>query len=329
MTAVSRIGLVVLTLLLAACDRRVGPTYQGWVEADMIFSGAEDQGRLVELMVDEGQTVKIGDPLFAIDSATQRADQEAANAALQEAASKLARLEAAQQRPEEIAVLEASQRQAAAALEFSTTDLERARTLVEKGFAAKSRLDQAQSAFDRDRAALDSVRRQIDVARLAGRQEDLDGARFAVAQAKALGAAAAARLTRLQIRATVAGKIQEVYFRPGEVVPMGRPVVAILPPENVKIRFFVPEANLPLLPVGSRISVTCDGCSRDLEAKVTFVSQQAEYTPPVIFSRDERTKLVFRAEARPSRNPELFRIGQPVTITPLSVPGSASNGDNH
>jgi HlyD family secretion protein len=298
---------------LAGCSPPKPPTFQGWIEADTVFFAAEDQGRLVQLYVDEGWDVKAGDALFAIDSATQAADQAAATAALNEASSKLARLEAAQQRPEEIAVLEASQRQAEAALKYSTADLDRVTTLVERGIAAKSRLDQAQSAYNRDRAALDTVLRQIDVAHLAGRREDLDAARSAVEQANAQVAAAGARLKRLLVAASVPGRVQEVYFRPGEVVPMGRPVVAIVPPENVKVRFFVPQAILPKLQIGDSVRVTCDGCPNDLEAKVTFLSTQAEYTPPVIFSLDERAKLVFRIEARPTR-PEALRVGQPVSI---------------
>src|SRR5205807_1608207 len=94
----------------------------------------------------------------------------------------------------------------------------------------------------------------------------------------------------------------------------GRPVLALLPPGNVKVRFFVPEGMLPKIALGDRVDVRCDGCAGDVAAHVSFVSRSAEYTPPVIFSQDERSKLVFLIEARPD-SPDNLRVGQPVTVT--------------
>jgi HlyD family secretion protein len=299
-------------LVLAGC----APTqsgYQGWVEADLVFIGPEDSGRLVELATAEGQSVKAGDFLFSIDSAVQTADVQAAKAALDQAKARLARLEAAQQRPEEIAVLEASQNQSRAALEFSTRELSRVRVLVEKGTSTKQQLDQAQANYDRDRAALDYATRQIEVARLSGRREDIDAARFNAEQAKGQLADAEARQARTRVTASAAGRIEEVYYRPGEIVPQGKPVVSLLPPGNLKLRFFVPQSVLPRLSIGSVVRVSCDGCEPGLTGKIGFIAQQAEFTPPVIYSLEERQKLVFKIEARPDK-PELFRVGQPITV---------------
>ena len=303
-----------VALALAGCK----PTqhgYQGWVEADTMFIGPEDPGRLVELAVAEGQAVKVGDFLFAIDAMVQNADVEAAKAALDQSKARLARVEAAQQRPEEVAVLQASQNQARAALEFSTGELARVRALIEKSIATKQQLDQAQANFDRDRAAFENVGRQIEVARLSGRREDIDAARSTVEQSSAQLANARARQARTRVAATAAGRIQEVYYRSGEVVPQGKPVVSLLPPENLKLRFFVPQSVLPHLAIGGVLKVACDGCEAGLTAHVSFISQQAEFTPPVIYSLEERQKLVFKVEARPDR-PDLFRVGQPVTVDP-------------
>jgi HlyD family secretion protein len=122
------------------------------------------------------------------------------------------------------------------------------------------------------------------------------------------------RLARRKVASPATGTIQQIYFRPGEMVPAGRPVVALLPPGNIKIRFFVPEAALPTIALGDTVTVHCDGCAPDLTAKVSFIARSVEYTPPVIYSLDERSKLVFMIEARPQR-PDNLRVGQPVNVT--------------
>ena len=121
------------------------------------------------------------------------------------------------------------------------------------------------------------------------------------------------RLDRRRVVSPVSGSVQEIYFRVGEMVQAGRPIVSLLPPENVRVRFFVPQAVLPQVHIGDRISVNCDGCAQGLVARVNFVSAQAEFTPPIIYSQEERARLVFRIEALPER-PVDMRVGQPVSI---------------
>jgi HlyD family secretion protein len=301
-----------LALSLAGCNS-TPHGFQGWIEADTIFMGPDDTGRLVDLAVSEGQDVKAGDFLFAIDSQVQAADVEAAQASLDQARARLARLEAAQQRPEEVAVLEASRNQARAALDFSTSELARVRALIDKAISTRQQLDQAQANYDRDRAALENVTRQIEVARMSGRSEDIDAARFAVQQAKAQLDNSLARKARTRVSASATGRITEVYYRTGEIVPPGKAVVSLLPPGNLKVRFFVPQSVLPTLKIGSAIAVSCDGCTKNLMARITFISQTAEFTPPVIYSLEERQKLVFKIEAVPEQ-PDLYRVGQPISV---------------
>jgi len=126
------------------------------------------------------------------------------------------------------------------------------------------------------------------------------------------GLAAATRLARRKLVSPVAGTVQQVYYRPGEMVPAGRPVLALLPPENIKVRFYVPEAMLAKIALGEMVKVQCDGCAADIAARISFISDSAEFTPPVIYSLEERSKLVFLVEARPER-PERLRAGQPVS----------------
>jgi len=163
----------------------------------------------------------------------------------------------------------------------------------------------AQQAFDRAKELLKTA---------AGTQKTYEDAEAAQRQAKANLDWSQTRLTRRRAVAPAAGVIQQVYFRPGETVPSGRPVMSLLPPGNLKLRFFAPERVLQEVKYCPTVNVSCDGCEAGLTAKVTFIASSAEYTPPVIYSLDERAKLVFLIEARPEQ-PEKFRVGQPVTVT--------------
>ena len=163
----------------------------------------------------------------------------------------------------------------------------------------------AQQAFDRAKELLKSA---------AGTQRTYDDAEAALRQAKANLEWAQTRLARRNAHSPSDGTIEQIYYRPGETVPAGRPVVALLPPGNLKIRFFAPQAVLPELKYGDVVGISCDGCDKGLTAKISFIARSAEFTPPVIYSVEERAKLVFLIEARPE-HPEKFRVGQPVTVT--------------
>ncbi len=176
----------------------------------------------------------------------------------------------------------------------------------------KAALINAQQAYDRAEELLKSA---------SGTRKALDDADAALRQAKANLEAAQTRLTRRRVLSPVGGSVQKVYFRPGETVLPARPVIALLPPPNLKIRFFVPETRLATIKIGETVEVSCDACAKGLTAKVSFIAQNAEYTPPVIYSREERAKLVYLIEARPA-DPSQFRVGQPVTVT--LRPGSVS-----
>jgi HlyD family secretion protein len=147
----------------------------------------------------------------------------------------------------------------------------------------------------------------------AGTQATLDSAVSALRVAEARVVTSETRLARRNGYAPVAGTIQQIYFREGEMVPAQRPVLSIMPPGNMKIRFYVPEPELPKLAVGDEVRVACDNCAADLSAKIYFIATSAEYTPPVIYSLDERDKLVYLIQARPSR-PDSLRVGQPISV---------------
>jgi len=147
----------------------------------------------------------------------------------------------------------------------------------------------------------------------AGTQKAVDDAEATRRTAQARLASAQTRLARRKLSSPVSGTVQQIYYRPGEVAPAGRPVVSLLPPGNIKIRFFVPETVLPKVTLGDAVMIHCDGCKADVPARVTFISRTSEFTPPVIYSLDERSKLVFLVEARTEASGDL-RVGQPVDV---------------
>src|SRR6201995_6177988 len=144
-----------------------------------------------------------------------------------------------------------------------------------------------------------------------GTQATLDSAVSSLRVAEARVNASQTRLARRKGFAPVAGTIQQIYFREGEMVPEKRPVLSIMPPGNMKLRFFVPETELPKLAIGDEVKVRCDNCAADISAKIYFITTTTEYPPPVIYSLDERNKLVYLIQARPPR-PEVLRVGQPI-----------------
>ncbi|MGH8504269.1 MAG: HlyD family secretion protein, partial [Gammaproteobacteria bacterium] len=154
----------------------------------------------------------------------------------------------------------------------------------------------------------------IEAARLAAREQQIEAARAQVAAASASLRQARTALDKRKVAVPRGGRIVDVFYRAGEVVTAGQPIVEILPPENVRVRFYVPEPRLAGVEYGKRVSVACDGCPRDLAAVVSYIAQEAEFTPPVIFTREERAKLVFMIEATPLARSDALKPGLPVEV---------------
>ncbi|HJQ63400.1 MAG TPA: HlyD family efflux transporter periplasmic adaptor subunit, partial [Burkholderiales bacterium] len=201
----------------------------------------------------------------------------------------------------------------------SEAQLKRTAQLVAQNFIAKEKYDEAQAARDRDRARVAQLKADLATAQLAARPDEIKAAEAAVAVAKATLEQAAWRFEQKSAAAPAAALVADTYFVKGEWVGAGAPVVSLLPPQNVKIRFFVPEAVLGALRVGQEMRIACDGCAADITARVSFISPQAEFTPPVIYSRENRAKLVFLVEARPAPEDAMkLHPGQPVEVTPMT-----------
>lgn len=203
-------------------------------------------------------------------------------------------------RVETLAVAQGDRVEAGALLFTVDPDLQQADMTV-----AEASVTNARQTYERAKELLKTA---------TGTQKALEDSEAGLRTAEARLNSARTRLARRRAVSREAGTVQQVYYRPGETVPAGRPVVSLLPPRNLKIRFFVPQATLPAVKTGETVAVACDGCAAGLTAKVTFIAGSAEFTPPVIYSLEERSKLVFLIEARPEQ-PEKFRVGQPVNVT--------------
>lgn len=308
-----RIVAAVLPLaLLAACTGGDAPL-QGYVDGTYVYVSAEAGGRVVQRAAVAGTRVGAGDVLFALDDADQKQQVAGADARLAQAEAQLANLQTGQ-RPEEVAVLASNLSAARTALAQATDDYNRKLTLLQKAVVAQSVVDDARAKRDSAQAQADAAERQLLVAKLPARPEEIDAAQKNVAAMRADLAQAQTALERRRITAPADGLIEETFYEPGELVAAGQPVVSLLPDANRKVRFFVPERMLAGVAPGKSVAIGCDGCAAGLAAEVTFVATAAEFTPPIIYSKESRDKLVFRVDARPLGEAATLKVGQPLDI---------------
>jgi HlyD family secretion protein len=286
--------------------------WNGYVEAEFVDVAAEETARLVAVSVERGDRVGDGDPLFRLDSTDAMAACGEARARLEMAEAELQDLLTGK-RPQEIEAVEAQRDAAAATLEAARQDYERKAELVKRKIVSEAQLDEASERFRVAEARLDEAEHQLAVARLPARPGRIEAARKNVDAARAAVGRVEARLARLSPAAPVAAHVEELFFRPGELVPAGRPVVRLLPRDRLKVRFFVPEPELGRIAVGDAVALACDGCGAPVAGTIVFIAEEAEFTPPVIFSVSARQKLVYLVEVRPQA-PDRFKVGQPVDV---------------
>jgi HlyD family secretion protein len=306
--------LPLLLLLPAVACSRSGDTFHGWAEADEVRVGPLGTGILQTLSVERGQRVDAGTPLFAQDSAAERAARDQAAAKLAQAQAQLQNLEAGG-RASELDVAQAQVREARTALQLARADLQRSEELAAGGATTRQQLDQARSVAAQSADRLHAAEARLRTLQTSvGRVQEIVAQRAAVDSARAALAEAEWRLQQRSAVAPASGLVVDTFYRPGEVVPAGSAVLSLLPVGALRVRFFVPETELGRLPVGARVRVTCDGCPAPLEATVSYVSPSPEFTPPVVFTGEARHKLSFLVEAR-SAALDMLHPGQPLDVT--------------
>lgn len=289
----------------------------GYVEAETMYVAAPVSGRLAARPVERGASVAAGAVLFSLDPESTDADTARAEAQLAAARAQAADLSQARQRQAELDIARAGEAAAAASLTKAQKDLDRIAALHARGFASGTQLDSARAARDGAAANLAQTRAQIRSGELsAGR-----AGQQAAAGAEVAGAAAALRGQQQRQReiapvAPARGVVEQTFFNPGEWVPANTPVVAVLPDDKRKLRFYVPQDRIAGLRPGMSISYRCDGCGGTRQARISYIAPRAEYSPPVIYSEGARAKLVFLVEAALPASDRPLPPGLPVEVVP-------------
>ena len=307
MTRVFQPVAILALCLLTSCEQPKDDYWLGYIEGELALIAPPQPGWITSVEVTRGAKIKLGDALFTLDAVRELAARDNANAAI------AAAREQASQATSQIAQARAEEAQVEADIAKNEKELARQQELVRIGASPRRDLEATQASYDSARAhRAQTVALQTQAA-------------AAVRQAQAQAHQAEANLTTAEfnlseraVHAQVAGEVQDLYFRQGEYANAGAPVVAVLPPANVFVRFFVPEPQVSQLMLGSPVRISCDGCPAGLTGTITFIAAQAEFTPPVIYSTGNRERLVFKAEARVAGGLPI-RPGVPVEVRPVAA----------
>lgn len=313
--------LPLLALLLAiGCKPKSDGSWQGYIEGEYVYVAAPVGGTLTTLNVKRGDTVKSAQSLFTLESAAE-------SAAVQEAEQKLAQAKAKRdnvlkgRRPTEVASIEAKLGQNKVATELAEREYERYNKLylADRRAVSLEQVDQARTKIASLQAEAKALEADIATAKLGAREDEIKAAELEVTMLEAALTKARWPLQQKQQASPVEGVVHDTLYRQGEFVTAANPVVSLLPPQNIKVRFFVPQEKLPSLKTGSSVQVTLDGSDKVYSATVNYISTQAEFTPPVIYSQQTRSKLVFMIEAQFSpADSATLHPGQPVDVKPTS-----------
>ncbi len=300
--------------LLAGCQRSPGPRVQGYVEGEFVHVASPLAGQLDVLAVKRGAQVKTGDPLFSLENGMETATRDEADRRLIQAKASLEDVKKGR-RPSELDSLEAQLGQARAALVLSEKEFRRQEDLYRRGVSSAEELDRARALRDQDRHRVAQLEADSKTARLGSREDQIAAAEANVRALQAMLAKADWSLSQKRQSAPRDGMIFDILYQRGEWVAAGRPVVALLPPPNVKVRAFVPESRVGTIHPGGSARVFVDGVGEPFAGRVSFISPQAEFTPPVIYSQESRGKLVFMIEIRfDAETAAKLHPGQPVDV---------------
>jgi HlyD family secretion protein len=307
-------SVIAVALGSGGCSPHNGNVLQGYAEGEFVRIAAPYAGTLLELKVQRGTQIRPNAPLFVLEQENEAAARLEAQKLLQRAEAQLENLKKGK-RPSELAAIRAQRDQAHAAFTQSEADFRRNSKLASTGFISAEKLDVARAALARDKARIAELDAQLTTAQLSARSDEIKAAEADVAATRAALQQAEWKLAQKTVNAPVAGLVQDTLYVKGEWVPAGSPVISMLPPENIKIRFFVPEQQLAKVHAGQPVKITCDSCGAAVTASIIYISPQAEYTPPVIYSKENRDKLVYLIEAKTAPADAVkLHPGQPVDV---------------
>ncbi len=304
----------VLIAALAGCQRTPETRLQGYVEGEFVHVASALPGQLVKLQVERGTSVQAGQELFVLESIHEEAARNEARNRLEQAR---ATLEDARKglRPSEIESLQAQLKQGRETVALSGKELARQETLGRTDVVAVESVDRARSTHQINVQRVEQLEAELKTAQLGLRADAVAALEAEVRAREATLAKAEWELAQKRQSAPQAGLVDDTLYREGEWVAAGRPIVSLLPPTGMKVRAFVPQARLATLKRGDVARVRIDGLAEVLTGRVSFIAPQAEYTPPVIYSRENRSKLVFLIELRfDDATAARLHPGQPVDV---------------
>ena len=306
--------LMALAALMPGCSDTPANLFQGYVEGEYVLVSSPIGGALDTLSVTRGQQVTKGTPLFSLEHEFELAAVNEALHGLQRARNNQANLEKGQ-RPSEIASIQALLRKAKASAELTRLEYERRVKLIAEQTISQEELDRAKSDYDQQRQEVRQMTADLTTARLGARSDEIRAAEAEVLQAQSKLDQTRWSLDQKSQAAPADGMIFDTLYREGEWVAAGKPVVSLLPPTNVEVRFFVPETVVGQLNKGDEARISIDGVDTPVVTKIYYISPSAEYTPPVIYSSQSRAKLVFMVKARPApADGTRLHPGQPVDV---------------
>ncbi len=316
MKTLSRIStLFLLALLIVGCSDTPANLFQGYVEGEYVHVASPIGGTLDELAVARGQQVTKDTLLFGLERDFEQAAVDEARHGLQRAQDNLANLEKGQ-RPSEIASIQARLRQAKASSALAKIEYERRVKLIAEETISQEELDRSESDYDQKAQGVKEIKAELTTARLGARSDEIRGATAEVLQAESMLEQALWNLNQKEQTTPMHALVFDTLYREGEWVSAGQPVVSLLPPENVEVRFFVPQTLIGALELGQEAIVTFDGGAGPVKTTITYISPSAEFTPPVIYSSQSRAKLVFMIRSKSSlADAPRLHPGQPVDVT--------------
>ncbi len=312
--ASARMAIGVLGIALGACAPEPTLDHQGYVEGEFVNVAAPIAGQLDRLAVRRGDRIAANATLYVLEAASEAAAQRQAEEQVKVAEAQLADLKLGRRLPEQevtrAQLVQAQVEEQRLALQFA-----RDQAQYKAGGIPRGQLEDSRAAHDASAARVAQLRSELVVAELPSRTDQIRAQAAQVASNRAALEQATWRLDQKSVLAPRTGRIFDTLYHEGEWVAAGAPVVRMLPPENVKVRFFVPQTMVGALRIGQPVAIRCDGCGADIAATLTYVSSEAEYTPPVIYSNETRSKLVFMIEAHPTpENAPRLHPGQPVSV---------------
>jgi len=321
MTSITARRFICLSIVIfysfcaASCTDNNKQSWQGYVEGEFVYIASPLGGKLEYLAVNDGQKVSKGELLFSLENSYEKAGVDEAEKNLEKMLNNLSNLKNGA-RPSEVDAIKARLNSARAELRLAESELKRRKQLYDADIATKEEIDKYSAVYKQAVYLVKQISSELTTATIGAREDEIKAAESAVEAARAKLEQAKWNFEQKVQYSPCIGLVVDTIHRPGEWVNAGRPVISILPPENRKVRFYVPEKIMGSLKIGEDVFIRYDGRKDPVSAKISYISPQAEYTPPVIYSSQSREKLVYLLEAKTSSaDALLLHPGQPVDVS--------------